>query len=82
MADPKTWDQKALLFRTKGGIVTKLTVEAYAELFFTTGPVELFGAQNFGLTFTVPGVVTIGPNFRIIGVCEKENHVRSRRSLH
>lgn len=29
--------------------------------------VELFGAHNFGATFRVPGFVTIGPDFRIIG---------------
>lgn len=45
-----------------------MNVDAYAQLTFTTGPVEVFGAQNFGVTFRVPGIVTIGPNFRIIGV--------------
>lgn len=48
--------------------MAKLSLDAYAELFFTTGPRELFGAQNFGLTFSVPGIVTIGPNLKVIGV--------------
>lgn len=37
---------------------------------FSTGPQELFGLQNFGATFAVPGFVTIGPNFRIFGRIE------------
>ncbi|KAH7038273.1 glycosyl hydrolases family 18-domain-containing protein [Microdochium trichocladiopsis] len=65
--DLSSWDQSHVLFRTKGGIQAKVTVDANAELTFTTGPVEVFGAQNFGITFTVPGIVTIGPNFKIIG---------------
>lgn len=44
-------------------------MEAQATVRFSTGSVELFGMQNFGGTFTVPGIVTIGPNFRVLGVC-------------
>lgn len=44
-------------------------MEAQATIRFSTGSIELFGMQNFGGTFTVPGLVTIGPNFRVLGVC-------------
>ncbi|KAH7304180.1 glycosyl hydrolases family 18-domain-containing protein [Stachybotrys elegans] len=67
LATPKTWDQKGLLFRTKGSMRSKLAMVANAELILTTDPFELFGAENFGLTSSVPGIVTIGPNLRIIG---------------
>lgn len=37
---------------------------------FSTGPQELFGLQEFGATFAVPGFATIRPNFRILGRIE------------
>lgn len=45
----------------------RLLVKELIKLHFLTGKAELFGLQNFGATFTVPGVVTIGPNFRVLG---------------
>lgn len=48
-------------------MVAKLSLEAMAEMSFTTGRMELFGAQNFGANFRIPGIVTIGPNFRVFG---------------
>jgi chitinase len=36
-------------------------------LSFHTGQVELFGAHKFGASFRVPGIVTIGPDFRVLG---------------
>jgi chitinase len=30
----------------------------------------MFGMENFGANFRVPGIVTVGPNFRIFGALE------------
>lgn len=67
--DLTSWNQSHVLFRNKGSIQAGLHMEAQATVRFSTGSVELFGMQNFGGTFTVPGIVTIGPNFRVLGVC-------------
>lgn len=65
--DLTSWNQSHVLFRNKGSIQAGLHMEAQATVRFSTGSVELFGMQNFGGTFTVPGIVTIGPNFRVLG---------------
>lgn len=43
-------------------------MEAQATVRFSTGSIELFGLENFGGAFNVPGLVTIGPNLRVLGV--------------
>ncbi|KAH9211348.1 glycosyl hydrolases family 18-domain-containing protein, partial [Leptodontidium sp. 2 PMI_412] len=58
--------QSHVWFRSKGNIDVELKFSALARMSFHTGEVELFGAQNFGSPFRVPGLVTIGPNFRIV----------------
>ncbi|KAH0491929.1 hypothetical protein TgHK011_003330 [Trichoderma gracile] len=65
--DLSSFEQSHVLFRNKGSIQAGLHMEAQATVRFSTGSVELFGMQNFGGTFTVPGIVTIGPNFRVLG---------------
>jgi chitinase len=85
LADLSTFQESHVLFRNKGSVKASLNLEAFAELQFSTGTVELvgslalifpnwikqliksLGAANFGATFTVPGFVTIGPNFRVLG---------------
>ncbi|KAI1381148.1 family 18 glycosyl hydrolase [Hypoxylon crocopeplum] len=66
-SDLTTFSQSSVLFRNSGSIEAKLQFLANAQLSFNTDPVELFGLQNFGATFSIPGIVTIGPNFRIFG---------------
>jgi hypothetical protein len=43
-------------------------METQATVRFSTGQLELFGMENFGVAFNAPGIVTIGPNLRILGV--------------
>jgi chitinase len=57
-----------VLFRNSGNVKATLNFDAFASMQFSTGRVELFGLQNFGATFSVPGIVTIGPNLRVYGV--------------
>jgi chitinase len=66
LGDLTSFEESHAWFRSTGAIDATLNFQAKAALSFHTGPVELFGAQNFGATFRVPGIVTIGPNFRII----------------
>lgn len=67
--DLSSFEQSHILFRNKGSIQAGLHMEAQATVRFSTGSIELFGMQNFGGAFNVPGIVTIGPNFRVLGVC-------------
>jgi chitinase len=58
--------QSYLYFKNKGEITAKFTLDALASATFDTGPRELFGLENFpGATFRVPGILTVGPNFRL-----------------
>ncbi|KAK3690444.1 glycosyl hydrolase family 71-domain-containing protein [Podospora appendiculata] len=59
-----------VLFRNTGKAKASFNVDALASLSFDSGPVELVGLQNFGVTFTMPGIVTIGPNFRLLANVE------------
>jgi chitinase len=61
----KSFDEPHVHFRIKGKVDTSLNFEASAQLTFTTSRMELFGVHNFGATFRVPGLVTIGPNCRV-----------------
>ncbi|KAH9230227.1 glycoside hydrolase family 18 protein [Colletotrichum gloeosporioides 23] len=67
MGDLSSFDESHVLFRNSGSVKASLNMEALVNLHFLTGKVQLFGLQNFGATFTVPGIVTIGPNFRVLG---------------
>lgn len=66
--DLSSWDQSHVLVRNKGSIQAGLHMEAQARLQFSTGRIEMFGLENFGGNFNVPGLVTIGPNMRVLGV--------------
>ncbi|RYN58904.1 hypothetical protein AA0114_g1804 [Alternaria tenuissima] len=63
----ESFEESSAWFRTEGQVTAQLKFEAFGKVSFHTGDVELFGAHNFGATFRVPGFVTIGPDFRIIG---------------
>lgn len=67
MGNLKSFDESSAWFRTEGSVNAALEFEAVGKVPFPTGDIELFGAHNFGATFCVPGIVTIGPDFRIIG---------------
>ncbi|KAG4436704.1 hypothetical protein IFR05_007818 [Cadophora sp. M221] len=66
LSNLRSFDQSHVWFRSKGRVDASLVFEAFAKLSFHTGQVELFGAQNFGSPFRVPGLVTIGPNFKVL----------------
>lgn len=66
VGDLKTY----LTFRNKGEIKASLNINAWAELKFPSWEKTLFGIAPLGASFKVPGVVTIGPEFKVIGAIE------------
>ncbi|KAF9892666.1 hypothetical protein FE257_001068 [Aspergillus nanangensis] len=69
---PINLDNSFLYFRSRGKADAKFGVDAAATFFFDTGDVQLFSADKFGAAFAVPGIITIGPNFKIFGQVEGE----------
>ncbi|KAH7633186.1 family 18 glycosyl hydrolase [Sordaria sp. MPI-SDFR-AT-0083] len=63
--DLSSWRESHMLFRSKGEIKTTLNLWAFARMAFNSDEVELFGLDKFGATFSIPGLVTIGPNLRV-----------------
>ena len=56
----KSFEESSAWFRTRGRVDASLHFNAKGTLSFHTGPVEFFGTHNFGASFLVPGIVTIG----------------------
>lgn len=61
-----------LYFRNKGEVTAKFVIDAAAKVHFDTDDVLMFSADSFGAAFTVPGIVTVGPNFKLFGRLEGE----------
>ncbi|KAL3439807.1 hypothetical protein BJX65DRAFT_68290 [Aspergillus insuetus] len=68
--DPIDFSQSFLYFRTKGEAEAAFIVDAAITYGYNTDEVLLLAADKFGAAFTVPGIVTIGPNFEIYGQIE------------
>ncbi|KAH8812331.1 family 18 glycosyl hydrolase [Xylogone sp. PMI_703] len=66
LGDWESWKQSNIYFRTTGDVKATFVFDAFARITLTTGQIELFGLQNFPSPFTVSGLVTIGPNLRIL----------------
>ncbi|KAG8160926.1 hypothetical protein KVR01_009190 [Diaporthe batatas] len=61
-----------LYFRNKGKVEAKFIVDAAVTVRFDTQDVMLLSADKFGAAFSVPGIVTVGPNFKVLGRLEAE----------
>lgn len=59
--------QSYLYFRNKGKVEAVFSIDALAQASYDTGDIELFGLQNFNALFSVYGIVTVGPNFKLLG---------------
>ncbi|KAL9118258.1 MAG: hypothetical protein Q9187_005199 [Circinaria calcarea] len=70
LAFPPDLSKSYLYFRNKGEVTSKFNIDAIATAMFTSGDVELLAADKFGVGFTVPGILTIGPNFKLVGAIE------------
>ncbi|KAK6341165.1 hypothetical protein TWF696_008251 [Orbilia brochopaga] len=67
LGDLRSFDESHIRFRCAGDITATFHVDAFGRVSFNTGQYELFSLANFGATFNVPGIVTVGPNFRLLG---------------
>lgn len=68
MTFPPDLSNSYLYLKNKGEVTAKFTLDAIASLSYSSGNRELFGLENFpGATFHVPGILTLGPNFRLLG---------------
>ncbi|PQE17112.1 glycosyl hydrolase family 18 protein [Rutstroemia sp. NJR-2017a BBW] len=56
-----------LWFKNSGNIQALFMIDALVSAHYDTKDVELFGLENFGATFSIPGIVTVGPNFKLYG---------------
>ncbi|KAK6592195.1 glycosyl hydrolase family 18 [Botrytis cinerea] len=54
-----------LWFKNSGTVEALFMIDALVSAQYDTGDVELFGLENFGATFAIPGIVTVGPNFKL-----------------
>ncbi|TFK66092.1 hypothetical protein BDN72DRAFT_162975 [Pluteus cervinus] len=64
---PPDLSQSYLFFKNKGEVTAKFTMDAVASVVYDTGPKQLFGLDNFpGATFLIPGILTVGPNFKLM----------------
>ncbi|KAF2994020.1 hypothetical protein E8E14_001381 [Neopestalotiopsis sp. 37M] len=59
--------QSYLWFKNSGNVQALFNIDALVSAKYDTKDIELFGLQNFGATFSIPGIVTVGPNFKIYG---------------
>jgi len=72
LGTPIDFSSSYIYFRNKGEVTSVFTVDALTTARFSTGDIELFGMENFGANFRVPGIVTVGPNFRLFGLLDGE----------
>lgn len=72
LGSPIDLSNSYLYFRTKGGVTAKFVMNAAVTARFDTGDITLFSADKFGAAFSVPGIVVIGPNFKLLGRLEGE----------
>ena len=70
LGSPIDLSNSYLYFRNDGEISAKFTLDALASVNFDTGDMLLLSADKFGAAFTVPGIVTIGPNFKLLAQVE------------
>ncbi|KAJ8120265.1 hypothetical protein ONZ43_g2982 [Nemania bipapillata] len=61
-----------LYFNNRGKVSAKFTADAVATARFDSGDKQLLSADQFGAAFAVPGIVTIGPNFKLLGAVKAE----------
>ncbi|KAB2569030.1 Chitotriosidase-1 [Lasiodiplodia theobromae] len=69
---PPDLSNSYLFFRNRGEATAKFTVDALATATFRSGGFEFLSADKFGAAFTVPGILTIGPNFKLLGSVDGE----------
>jgi chitinase len=59
-----------LYFRNKGEVTARFTLDALATASFDSGNILLLSADRLGVGFSIPGILTVGPNFKFFGQVE------------
>jgi len=72
-----------LYFKNRGEVTAIFTLDAEGKAVYKTGDKELVGLQNFpGATFSIPKLLTVGPNFKLYASAEADvtlkGHLESR----
>ena len=62
--------QSYVYFRNAGEVTATFTLDAMMSASFSSGDKLLLSADRFGATFSVPGILTVGPNFKLLGSVE------------
>lgn len=70
LAFPPDLSKSYLYFRNKGDVTAKFIVDGAITASFDTDDILLFSADRFGAAFAVPGILTVGPNFKLFGRLE------------
>ncbi|KAM7204861.1 family 18 glycosyl hydrolase [Rhypophila sp. PSN 637] len=79
--DLNSWKESHVHFRTKGDVEASLNVLAFAKISFNSDEIELFGMERFGATFGIPGLVTVGPNFKIMARLDGEASLHTEAKI-
>lgn len=66
LGDLKSFKQSHVTLRNKGSVDVVIDFQAFAELRFGSLNSELAGFAPFGASVVIPGIVTIGPQFKIL----------------
>ncbi|KAK4442906.1 hypothetical protein QBC34DRAFT_479340 [Podospora aff. communis PSN243] len=61
-----------LYFRNQGEVKARFMLDGHVTMRYDTNDILLLSADRFGAAFRVPGLVTVGPNFKLFGRLEAE----------
>lgn len=65
--------QSYLFFKNQGEVSATFTLAAVAKAKYSHDDIELLGLENFpGATFSIPKLITVGPNFRLYASVDAE----------
>ncbi|KAK0710667.1 hypothetical protein B0H67DRAFT_516214 [Lasiosphaeris hirsuta] len=79
--DLNSWKESHMHFRTKGDVEASLNFLAFAKISFNSDEIELFGMERFGATFGIPGLLTLGPNFKIMARLDGEASLHTEAKI-
>lgn len=85
LGSPIDFSNSYLHFRNSGDIKATFTLDAITSATFQTGDILILSADKLSATFSVPDILTVGPNFTLFagaegGVRRRYNRCSSRVS--
>lgn len=70
LGSPIDFSNSYLHFRNSGDVEATFTLDAITSATFQTGDILLLSADKLNATFSVPGILTVGPNFTLFAAAE------------